>query len=220
MRTLYLLNIFIAFTLVACTQSTHKNTLKFNNNISQKSKEIMEGFEVATLGAGCFWCVEAAYQDLKGVLKVESGYAGGSVLNPSYKEVCEGTTGHAEVIQITFDPKIINYNLILELFWAVHDPTTLNRQGNDIGTQYRSAIFYHNDIQKEIAIKSKIEAELSGVFKDPIVTEVSPLSNYFSAEDYHQNYFKLNGDKNPYCSTVVAPKLAKFRKKYAHLLKE
>ena len=202
----------------ACSQNTQKNSDKKAKE--EKNIKNMEGLEMATLGAGCFWCVEAIYQDLKGVVKVESGYAGGTVDNPTYKEVCDGTTGHAEVIRVVFDPKIINYNLILELFWAAHDPTTLNRQGNDIGTQYRSAIFYHNDVQKEIAEKSRREANLSGGFSNPIVTEITALTNYYPAEDYHQDYFNLNGDKNPYCSAVVAPKVSKFRKKYAHLLKD
>lgn len=202
----------------ACSQ----NTPKVSNNKTKEEKNIknMEGLEIATLGAGCFWCVEALYQDLKGVVKVESGYSGGAVENPTYKQICDGNTGHAEVIRVIFDPKVINYDLIIELFWAAHDPTTLNRQGNDVGTQYRSAIFYHDDKQKEIALKSKETANKSGAFIKPIVTEISPLINYWPAEDYHQDYFNTNGDKNPYCSSVVAPKVSKFRKKYAHLLKE
>jgi peptide-methionine (S)-S-oxide reductase len=202
----------------ACSQ----NSPKVSNNKSKEEKNIknMEGLEIATLGAGCFWCVEALYQDLKGVVKVESGYSGGTVENPTYKQVCDGNTGHAEVIRVIFDPKVISYDLIIELFWAAHDPTTLNRQGNDVGTQYRSAIFYHDEKQKEIALKSKETADKSGAFNKPIVTEISPLINYWPAEDYHQDYFNLNGDKNPYCSTVVAPKVSKFRKKYAHLLKD
>ena len=179
----------------------------------------MEGLEIATLGAGCFWCVEALFQDLKGVEKVESGYAGGQVENPTYKAVCEGTTGHAEVIRVVFDPKVISFAEIIELFWAAHNPTTLNRQGNDVGTQYRSAIFYHSEAQKATAEASKKAADASGEFEDPIVTEITAFTNYYAAEDYHQDYFNLNGDKNPYCSSVVAPKVAKFRKKYADRLK-
>jgi len=186
---------------------------------SDKKNESMEGLEIATLGAGCFWCIEALFQDLKGVEKVESGYAGGKVDHPSYKEVCEETTGHAEVIRVTFDPKVISFAEIVELFWAAHNPTTLNRQGNDVGTQYRSAIFYHNEAQKTTAEASKKAANASGDFDAPIVTEITAFTNYYPAEDYHQDYFNLNGNKNPYCSSVVAPKVAKFRKKYADKLK-
>jgi peptide-methionine (S)-S-oxide reductase len=198
-----------------CSQTTTKQGIKTSS--ADKKIETMEGLEIATLGAGCFWCVEAIFQDMKGVLKVESGYAGGEKENPTYKEVCEGTTGHAEVVQVTFDPKIISYAEILELFFAAHDPTTLNRQGGDVGTQYRSAIFYHNENQKEIAKKSLQEALPE--FEKPIVTEITAYSNYYPAENYHQDYYNLNADKNPYCSSVIAPKLAKFRKKYADKLK-
>ena len=172
--------------------------------------------EVATLGAGCFWCVEAIFQDLKGVSKVESGYSGGHVKNPAYREVCNGTTGHAEVIQIHFDPQIISFDEILEVFWNTHNPTTLNQQGNDIGTQYRSAIFYHSDEQKAIAEKSKTAAAKD--FDAPIVTEIVPFDVFYVAEDYHQNYYNGNGNQ-PYCSIVISPKVEKFRKKYADKLK-
>ena len=172
--------------------------------------------EIATLGAGCFWCVEAIFQDLKGVEKVVSGYSGGHVKNPAYREVCNGTTGHAEVIQITFDPTIISFEEILEVFWNTHNPTTLNQQGADKGTQYRSAIFYHSEEQKQIAEKSKAAA--ASDFADPIVTEITAFSNFYSAEDYHQNYFNDNGSQ-PYCSIVISPKVDKFRKKYADKLK-
>jgi peptide-methionine (S)-S-oxide reductase len=209
---------FLIFIGSACSQNTQKTTEKKSKE--EKVIKNMENLEMATLGAGCFWCVEAIYQDLKGVVKVESGYSGGSVDKPTYKQICDGNTGHAEVIRVYFDPKVISYEVILELFWAAHDPTTLNRQGNDVGTQYRSAIFYHNETQKEIALKSKETADKSGTFSKPIVTEITALTNYYPAEDYHQDYFNLNGDKNPYCSTVVAPKVSKFRKKYAHLLKD
>ncbi len=174
--------------------------------------------EIATLGAGCFWCIEAIYQKLEGVEKVESGYAGGTIKNPAYKEVCAGSTGHAEVCQITYNSEIISYQDLLEIFWRVHDPTTLNRQGNDVGTQYRSAIFYHSEEQKEIALKSKEAASEAKLWDDPIVTEISPISMYYPAEDYHQNYFNDN-PQNTYCTYVVGPKVEKFKKKFAEKLK-
>ena len=175
--------------------------------------------EVATLGAGCFWCIEAIYQDVEGVVKVESGYSGGHVDKPSYQAVCAGTTGHAEVAQITFDPSVISFKELLEVFWHTHNPTTLNRQGNDIGTQYRSAIFYHSEEQRKVAEESKKRTDESGLWDAPIVTEISKLINYYPAEDYHQNYFNLHGEQ-PYCSLVIAPKIAKFKKEFKHLLKK
>lgn len=173
--------------------------------------------EKATFGNGCFWCTEAIFQNLKGVEKVESGYTGGKVKNPTYKEVCSGLTGHAEVIQITFDSNVISYTELLEVFWSTHDPTTLNRQGNDVGTQYRSAIFYHNDQQKELAEKYKVQLDLSNTWSDPVVTEISLIGVFYPAEDYHQNYFKLNGSQ-PYCSFVVRPKVEKFLKKFGDMV--
>lgn len=167
--------------------------------------------EIATLGGGCFWCVEIMYQDLKGVLKVESGYSGGKSDNPTYREICTGMSGHAEVVQVTFNPAIISFKEILEVFFTVHDPTTLNRQGNDSGTQYRSVIFYHSDAQKVVAEQVKQEAQ--ALWDDPIVTEISPLSKFFKAETYHQNYFKDNPNQ-PYCSIVIAPKVRKFRERF------
>ncbi len=198
----------------SCSQSASKNIKK--NNTDQNI-ENMEGLEIATLGAGCFWCVEAIFQDLRGVYKVESGYSGGHDDNPTYKEVCNGTTGHAEVVQVHFDPNEISFAEILEVFWHTHNPTTLNRQGNDVGTQYRSAIFYHSEAQKIAAEKSKKEA--ASDFSAAIVTEISAFDRFFAAEDYHQDYFNLNGDKNPYCSAVISPKVAKFRKQYKDKLK-
>lgn len=174
--------------------------------------------ETATFGAGCFWCVEAIFQDLKGVESVVSGYAGGHVESPSYKEVCSGETGHAEVAQIKFDPEVISYVDLLNVFWTTHDPTTLNRQGADVGTQYRSVIFYHSDEQKKIAEESKKETDKAEIYSDPIVTEISPLTNYYEAEDYHQNYFNENQEA-PYCQLVISPKVIKFREKYADKLK-
>ncbi len=172
--------------------------------------------EIATLAGGCFWCLEAVYADLKGVLKAESGYAGGTVPNPSYEDVCTGETGHAEVIQISFDPEIISFDDILRVFFAIHDPTTLNRQGADVGTQYRSAIFYHSVAQKESA--EKIIGEMTRKWKNPIVTEVLPIEEYYPAEDYHQDYFANNANQ-PYCRAVVSPKVEKFREKFVLKLK-
>jgi peptide-methionine (S)-S-oxide reductase len=174
--------------------------------------------EVATLGGGCFWCLEAVYDDLQGVVNVDSGYSGGSTPSPSYQQVCSGETGHAEVVQITFDPEITSYKEILEIFFTIHNPTTLNRQGADVGTQYRSVIFYHDEQQKETAGQVIKEIEQLGIWEDPIVTQLQPVEKFFIAEDYHQEYFK----KNPYqgyCQMVVAPKVSKFRQKFAHKLK-
>ncbi|MDQ8179490.1 peptide-methionine (S)-S-oxide reductase MsrA [Pelagicoccus sp. SDUM812005] len=164
--------------------------------------------ETITLGAGCFWCVEAVYQRLEGVQSAVSGYMGGSVKNPTYKAVCTGTTGHAEVVQIKFDPKLTNLETLIDFFWEAHDPTTLNRQGADVGTQYRSAIFYENEEQRAIAEASKAKAMASGKFSRPIVTEISPASTFYVAEDYHQEYYELN-KSYPYCRAVITPKLKK-----------
>jgi peptide-methionine (S)-S-oxide reductase len=169
--------------------------------------------ETATLGGGCFWCLEAVYRELTGVEKVESGYSGGTVPDPTYEQVCTGTTGHAEVVQVTFDPAIISFREILEVFFSIHDPTTLNRQGNDVGTQYRSAIFYHSEEQKSIAEAMIRELDEAGHWRTPIVTEVTPFTAFYRAEDYHQKYYQ-NNSRQPYCRVVIAPKLAKFRKQY------
>jgi peptide-methionine (S)-S-oxide reductase len=166
------------------------------------------GTEIATLGGGCFWCLEAVYQQLRGVLAVESGYAGGQLKDPTYKQVCEGTTGHAEVVSVRFDPDQVSYREILEIFFTIHDPTTLNRQGNDVGTQYRSVIYFHTLEQRETA--RHVIAEMANVWDAPLVTELSPAEIYYKAEDYHQNYFRQNPDQG-YCAFVVAPKVAKFR---------
>jgi peptide-methionine (S)-S-oxide reductase len=163
--------------------------------------------ETATIGGGCFWCAEAVFQRIHGVKSVTSGFAGGTVPNPSYEQVCTGKTGHAEVIQLTFDPAVLSYDKLLEIFWEAHDPTTLNRQGNDEGTQYRSIILYANDAQKKAAEDSKARAAKR--FKDPIVTEIVPLKAFYSAEDYHQDYYNLNKNKNGYCQFVITPKLKK-----------
>src|SRR5215212_8202858 len=169
--------------------------------------------EVATLGGGCFWCLEAVYQELRGVEKVESGYSGGDVPDPTYRAVCSGTTGHAEVVQVTFDPEVVSYRELLEVFFTIHDPTTLNRQGGDVGTQYRSAVFYHSPEQQETAEQVIDELNRNKVWDDPIVTQVTAYSNYYPAEAYHQNYFAQNPDQ-PYCQIVIAPKVSKFRKAY------
>ncbi|HYD96643.1 MAG TPA: peptide-methionine (S)-S-oxide reductase MsrA [Noviherbaspirillum sp.] len=168
--------------------------------------------EIATLGGGCFWCLEAVYQELKGVQHVENGYAGGHVPDPSYEQVCEGNTGHAEVVRIEFDPEMVSYREILEIFFTIHDPTTPNRQGNDVGTQYRSVIFYHSPEQQEIA--RQVIACMANVWDAPIVTELAPVPVYYKAEDYHQNYFRQHPLQG-YCAFVVAPKVAKFRKVFA-----
>jgi peptide-methionine (S)-S-oxide reductase len=172
-----------------------------------KSATTTTSMETATLASGCFWCTEAVYQRIKGVTKVVSGYANGKVKNPSYEQVCSGETGHAECVQVTFDPRIISYDKILEIFWQQHDPTTLNQQGHDRGTQYRSGIYYAGDAQKKTAEESKQKHQAQ--FNNGIVTEVTPLVEFYSAESYHQNYFTLNKDKNPYCRVVIWPKLKK-----------
>jgi len=175
--------------------------------------------EIATLANGCFWCTEAIFKKLKGVKSILPGYAGGTVKNPSYNQVCTGSSGHAESIQIKFDPTVISFEKILDIFWHTHDPTTLNRQGNDIGTQYRSAIFYHDEKQKEIAEKSKKDLEEEHVYKDAIVTEISPFKNFYVAEDYHKDYYENHKD-NAYCNFIIDPKLDKLLKKYRNEVKE
>jgi len=178
----------------------------------------VEAMEVATLGGGCFWCLEAVYLDLEGVQSVRSGYAGGSVPNPSYEEVCRGTTGHAEVVQLTFDPEVVTFGEILEVFFAIHDPTTLNRQGADVGTQYRSVILYHSQDQRETAESLVRTLNAQGIWERPIVTEVSAFQEFFPAEAYHDDYFRRNPGQ-PYCQAVINPKVAKFRSRFAGKLK-
>ena len=175
--------------------------------------------QTATLAGGCFWCVEAVFDDLNGVQSVESGYMGGKTLSPTYAQICDGDTGHAEVIQIKFDADVVSFRELLEVFFTVHDPTTLNRQGNDVGTQYRSAIFYHSPEQKQIADEVIAEVDAKKIWSKPIVTEVTPAVTFFIAENYHQEYFARTGNSNPYCSVVVAPKVAKFRKQFVEKLK-
>lgn len=195
--------------------------LNKNADDSEKKGKSMDKpqLEVATFGAGCFWCVEAIFEELQGVKEVVSGYTGGHVKNPTYKQVCTGETGHAEIAQITFDPNVISYEELLYVFWRTHDPTTLNRQGADVGTQYRSAIYYHNENQKEIAERSKKETDASDLYSDTIVTEISPAGIVYEAEDYHQNYFSLNPNQ-PYCKLVIDPKVKKMREAFKDKLKK
>jgi peptide-methionine (S)-S-oxide reductase len=187
-----------------------------NNNTDTMSSTTMQE---ATFGAGCFWCVEAVFEEVKGIKSAVAGYAGGELSNPTYRQVSSGQTGHAEVARITYDPSVISYEQLLEIFWHTHNPTTKNRQGADVGPQYRSAIFYHNEKQKEIAEQSLEKTDKSDLWEDPIVTEIEPLSNYSQAENYHQNYYKNNPNAG-YCQVVIAPKLKKFRKDFPHLLKD
>jgi peptide-methionine (S)-S-oxide reductase len=213
---IFILGIFTLFVNVSCGQKTdnQKNTKKMN-----EEKVNLAGTEVVTFGAGCFWCVEAIFQQVEGVVKVESGYSGGMIKNPTYKEVCSGNTGHAEVVQVTFDPKKIGFDKILEIFWKTHDPTTLNRQGADEGTQYRSAVFYHNEEQRKTAEAWKIKLNDEHVFPNPIVTEITAFTTFYPAEDYHQDYYDLNGH-NPYCQVVIKPKLEKFNKVFKENIKK
>ena len=187
--------------------------------MEQKKMDKQSGLETATFGSGCFWCTEAIFLNVNGVSQVVSGYTGGKVKNPTYKEVCSGLTGHAEVVQLTFDPKTVSYDQLLEIFWKTHDPTTLNQQGADVGTQYRSVIYYHSEDQKKSAAYYKARLEEEAVFDKPIVTEISPATTFYKAEDYHQNYYNLNNNA-PYCSYVILPKLEKFKKAFKGVLKD
>lgn len=195
--------------------------IAFGTIAQKKDANTMDNADLkkATFGSGCFWCTEAVFLDVKGVSKVESGYSGGKVKNPSYEAVCTGNTGHAEVVQITYDPKVVTFGELLEIFWNTHDPTTLNRQGADHGTQYRSVVFYADDEQKNTAEQYKQQLEASHVFKNPIVTEISPLINFYKAEDYHQNYFALNPEAG-YCQYVIRPKVEKFKKQFSAKLRK
>jgi len=186
------------------------------NSFVEKTDKV----ETATFGTGCFWCTEAVFEQLDGVLKVTSGYMGGTVKNPTYKQVCTGETGHAECVQVEYEPSKISYDELLKVFFEVHDPTSLNRQGADVGTQYRSAVFYHTPEQKEKAEFYKAELNKSGAYDKQIVTEISPASQFYVAEDYHQEYFRNNKNTNPYCSIVIRPKLEKFQKVFADKLKK
>ncbi len=218
-KTIYLLHLSILLLtfVTACGQrNSQKKITQTKNNMTNEVNN--NELDTALFGAGCFWCVEAMFQRLDGVVKVESGYAGGHMVSPTYKDVCTGTTGHAEVCRITFDPKKISYETLLSIFWQTHDPTTLNRQGNDVGTQYRSAIFYYNDIQMQLAEKYKSELNASGAFSNSIVTEITAINNYYSAEDYHQNYYNQNSEQS-YCQFVIAPKVEKLEKVFKDKLK-
>lgn len=207
-RILTYVTILLGVSSTYCaTYYTEILTMKENKNL----KEV-------TFGAGCFWCIEAVFEELKGVVSVESGYSGGQVKNPTYEQICTGTTGHAEVARIVYDADIINFKELLEVFWQTHDPTTLNRQGNDIGTQYRSVIFYHDKSQKDQAEHYKVELNKSGAFSSTIVTEITPLNDYYKAENYHQNYYSLNPNQG-YCQYIIAPKMEKFRKAFKEKLK-
>lgn len=197
----------ILFTSPGCSQSSSQKQTPSAMTNSVPASQI----DTATFGGGCFWCTEAQFQLLDGVLSVQSGFSGGSIKNPSYKEVCTGLTGHAEVIEVTYDTTKLSYDELLEAFWTSHDPTQLNRQGNDVGTQYRSVIFYHSENQHQLAEAYKKKLNESGAYDKPVVTEISPITVFYKAEDYHQNYFNQNGDQ-PYCQFVVAPKVEKFKK--------
>lgn len=198
--------IFLLTNSVACSQ--------------KPTKKIKENMETAVLAGGCFWCVEAVFQQLEGVDHVESGYTGGTVINPTYEQVCDGNTGHAEVIKIWYDPAVVSFTELLEVFFKTHDPTTLNRQGADVGTQYRSAIFYRNNEEKQISEEIIKDLDKSGYYADKVVTTLEPLKEYYPAENYHQNYFRLKGDQNPYCQMVIKPKLEKFEKVFKDKIKK
>jgi len=220
MKTFLLVTIFSTFWVLSSSCAQRENPKK--NMIAGKDIEIDDNnnmkTDTATFGTGCFWCTEAVFQQLKGVLKVTSGYSGGHVKNPTYEQVCEKKTGHAEVCQIVYDPTVITFDELLEVFWQTHDPTTLDRQGNDVGPQYRSVVFYHDAEQKEKSEKYKAELNKSGAFDNPIVTAVEPYKNFYSAEKYHQNYYNDNGSQ-PYCYYVIRPKLEKFEKVFKSKLK-
>jgi peptide-methionine (S)-S-oxide reductase len=214
MKFMVLITLFI-IALTGCNQSSSQNQNVKKDNMNQVNNSKLEK---ATFGSGCFWCTEAIFERVKGVTSVASGYAGGKVENPSYEEVCTGKTGHAEVIQIKFDPSVVSFDELLEIFWKTHDPTTLNRQGADVGTQYRSVIFFHNDEQKNKAESYKDKLNKAGIWNDSIVTEISPYTNFYAAENYHQDYYEQNPDKG-YCSFVITPKIEKFEKIFKNKLK-
>jgi peptide-methionine (S)-S-oxide reductase len=221
MNRFLFISILLLAGLSACAQTDRKNTKQPPMKDSTvKNNPTLPATEIATLANGCFWCTEAIFTSLEGVIQVTSGYTGGKVKNPTYKEVCSGLTGHAECLQIVYDPSKIRFEELLEVFWETHDPTTLNRQGNDVGTQYRSAVFYHTEEQKEKSIRFKEELNKSGAFDKPIVTEITAFDLFYPAEDYHQQYFEMNGDSNPYCQLVVRPKVEKFRKVFKDKLKK
>ena len=212
-KNIYISLTAIAILLMACSNTNKASIKSMDQEISSNAK-----VDTAYFGAGCFWCVEAVFQELKGVISVSSGYMGGKIKNPTYREVCSGLTGHAEICRIVYDPKVIEYKDLLEAFWQSHDPTTLNKQGADTGTQYRSVVFYNNEEQKAQAEFYKNKLNEENAFGKPVVTEISASSAFYIAEDYHQNYYNENGDA-PYCQFVIAPKLEKFRKAFSGKLK-
>jgi peptide-methionine (S)-S-oxide reductase len=214
MKMLILIFLLVFVTLNSCNaDKSQPKTEAKGGDMSNKN------FDSVTLGGGCFWCVEAVFQRLQGVAKVVSGYSGGKIENPTYKQITTGTTGYAEVVRVFYKPEIITFEELLEVFWMTHDPTTLNRQGADVGTQYRSVIFYHNDSQKKIAQRYKQQLNDDGTFDSPIVTEISPMTNFYEAEDYHQNYYNDNSHQ-PYCSFVITPKIQKLEKLFEQKLKD
>ncbi len=207
-------------TLLSCAQKSPSTTkIMMDNNMETKNQQPLPAVETATFANGCFWCTEAIFEELDGVISATSGYTAGEIENPTYKQVCTGQTGHAECLQIVYDPMKITFDELLAVFWETHDPTTLNRQGADAGTQYRSGVFYHTQEQKEKAEKYKAELDKSGAFDKPIVTEVTAFSKFYPAEDYHQQYYENNENSNPYCKIVIRPKLDKFRKVFKDKLK-
>lgn len=218
MKNIYVF-IIISLAVLTVLLAQQSNTTSDQPISSNDQSMKTDNLEQATFGAGCFWCVEAVFEDLKGVKTVKAGYAGGEIQNPTYRQVASGNTKHAEVARLLFDPEIISYEQLLTVFWHTHDPTTLNRQGPDVGPQYRSVIFYHNDEQKTISEKSLRKTDDSDLWNDPIVTEIEPIRNYSEAEDYHQDYYENNPNAG-YCQVVIAPKLKKFRKEFSHLLKD
>ena len=217
-RNIYLVITFTLFVQFFFSSGKNETYAQSKTDNIKKEAVKMEGLEKATFGSGCFWCTEAIFERVKGVVSVVSGYSGGTVENPTYEQVCSGETGYAEAVQITYDPEVISYPELLEIFWRTHDPTTLNRQGNDVGTQYRSVIFYHNDEQKKLAEEYKKKLDESGAWDKPIVTEIAPYKNFYNAEAYHQDYFKNNPHQG-YCSFVIAPKVEKFEKVFKDKLK-
>ncbi|MBX2974762.1 MAG: peptide-methionine (S)-S-oxide reductase MsrA [Ignavibacteriaceae bacterium] len=210
----FLLNIALILLTIINLNCAENDKTNYGKKMSDEKKYLTK----ATFGSGCFWCTEAIFENVKGVSDVVSGYSGGKVFNPTYEQVCSGTTGHAEVVQLTYDSAVVSYDELLEIFWKTHDPTTLNRQGADIGTQYRSVIFYHNDEQKEKAKYYRDKLNKEGIWNNPIVTEISPIENFFEAEKYHQNYYENNPNQG-YCSFVITPKLEKFKKIFKDKLK-
>jgi peptide-methionine (S)-S-oxide reductase len=206
------------FTITACSNALKEQEPISTHSMMDATTTSAKQLDTATFGNGCFWCTEAVFQQIKGVEKVISGYSGGTVVNPTYKQVCTGTTGHAEALQIIYDPTVVTYSDLLQMFWYSHDPTTLNRQGNDVGTQYRSVVFYHNEQQKKEAEFYKKKLDDAKVFDKPIVTEITAFQKFYPAEDYHQNYYNENGTQ-PYCMYIIRPKIEKFRKIFADKLK-